>query len=478
MNRGKYKIQPDDFYQLNAAVNGVNSWRSFAPNFYAEKEPRKGEKILLNLDYISYRNAYPMDAKSSFLDQNGNQAGSNDTLFSPVSKGLSNTQIGIWATKLDYRKQVGAITVETGLKGVQTRTDSKSAIQSFVNNEYVSRPSAVSRIVMKERIGAAYFSAAIKVDSSTSIVAGLRYEYSSTRMDNPLDGKNIANRQLGIWFPSFLMSKKLGSNAEFLVSYSKRISRPSYSDLASYVTYNGPGSVNTGNPLLKPTITNNVKLSYNYLRYSFSALLSRDDRPIARNQMVYTTDKLQMAVSPQNMIFQNNFTFQLSLPFTISSWWEMNYDVNSGWRSFKLDYTPQPVSKTYFAYNLVTSQIFKLPARFSIEISGYYNSAFYNGSRKVDGYGTVNAGIKKELKNNHGSFQLAVSDPFRTNVISSYFGSLTQEVFDLRSHVNFHPESSKYFLFKLSYSRPIGKTAPEKAGRSDNASQLEKDRLK
>ncbi len=50
---------------------------------------------------------------------------------------------------------------------------------------------------------------------------------------------------------------------------------PSYNDLSSFVSYNDPMSVFTGNPLLQPSITNNLKFDYVYKRYSFSLLLSR-----------------------------------------------------------------------------------------------------------------------------------------------------------------------------------------------------------
>lgn len=457
VNHGLYLIQPDSVYQLNAIVSGVNHWRNVTSSMYAEQQLRPGEKILLNLDHIDYKNDYPIGVQSSFLDRNGNKAGNNDTLFSPRLKGLSNTLIRVWSVKADYIRQCNSgITLAAGLKGTETRTNSTSAIEGLVNGAYVSRPSAMNNILMKEGIGAAYISLKAKLDSSTELVAGLRYEYSGTLMTNPVNGQNIADRKLSLLFPSILFSKKTGNDAEWLLSYSKRISRPSYADLASYVTYNGPNSVNTGNPMLKPTITNNLKLGYHYKSYSFATLLSRDDNPIARNQIVYTVDKKQLAVSPQNLVYQNNLTFQANLQFSVKTWWEMNYDLIGGWHRFRLDYTPQPAEKTYFTYNLHTVQTFKLPEQFSLEFSGYYNSSFYNGSRKVDGYGVLNAGIKKELKNNGGSFQLVVSDPFRTNVISSYFGSLTQEAFDLKTQVSFHTETSKYLLIRLSYSRTFG----------------------
>jgi iron complex outermembrane receptor protein len=463
VNKGIYLIPTNRIYSLNASVNGVNHWRNVSSNLYAEKQLGKGERLLFNMDHINYQNDYPIEVQNSFLDQNGNQAGNNDTLFAPRSKGLSNTAIRIWSNKLDYTKEFSSkLTLDAGLKGTQTRTNSLSGIQNLVNGAYVSRPSAVNNILMKEDIGSAYGSLTAQLGSTTKLVAGLRYEYSATRTDDPLAGNNIADRHFGIWFPSILLSKKMNNDAEWLLSYSKRISRPSYSDLASYVTYNGPASVNTGNPLLKPTITNNLKLGYNYDGYSFAVLLSRDVNPIAPNQIVYTAGRTQMAVSPQNMRYQNNLAFQTNIPLALTAWWDMNYNLNAGWHRFELDYTPQLAAKTYFSYNLNVTQVFKLPAKFSIEVSGYYNSAFYNGSRKVDGYGVLNAGIRKVLKNNGGTLQLSVSDPLRTNVISSYFGTLTQEAFDLRSHVDFHTESSKYTVIKVSYFRSFGTSTGKK----------------
>ncbi|MFT4204306.1 MAG: TonB-dependent receptor [Chitinophagaceae bacterium] len=476
VNHGYYLILPDSVYQLNATINGQNYWRNLTTSIYAGQQLGSSAKLLFNLDHIDYKNDYPIEAQSAFLDRNGNQAGNNDTLFSPRLKGLSNTLIRVWAPKVDYTKQFNSgFTLDAGLKGTSTNTNSTSEILSQVNNVYVSRPASVNQMQMKEKIGTAYISMKAKLDSTTELVAGLRYEYSDTRITGQSTVQENRVRRLGELFPSLQLTKSTSENTAWLLSYSKRISRPTYADLASYVTYNGPNSVNTGNPLLKPTITNNLKLGYNYKNYAFSVLASRDNNPIAGSQIVYTADKLQMAVSPQNMVYQNNLTFQANLPFAIGNWWEMNYDLIGGWHQFKLDYTPVAAQKTYFGYNLHTSQLFKLPSNFSVELSGYYNSGSYSGSRKVDGYGVISAGVKKELKNNGGSFQLSVTDPFRTNIFSSYFGSLTQEAFDLKSHVDFHTESSKYLIFKVSYTKSFG--SGSFTGRQNKENSEENERI-
>jgi len=456
-NHAVYRVGADSVYQLNATISGVNQWRNASAGLYLGQQLRPGEKLNFDLNYINYQNNYPTRVQSSFLDKNGKQAGSNDTLFSPRQQGLSHTLIQVGTAKADYTKQLGAeVKFDAGIKGTYTRTSGVSSIESLVNGTFVTSPSAINHILMHEGIIAAYTNVNVKPDSVTELTAGLRYEYSGTRMTDPLTEQIIADRRLNELFPNVLFTRKLSSNAEWFLSYSQRISRPSYSDLTSYVTYNGPNSINTGNPLLKPTISYNLEPGYHYQSYSFSMLFSKDVDPIARNQFVYSTDRTQADVSPQNLNYQNYLTFQAGLPLNIGNWLTMNYDLLGGWRKFSEDYTANPVQHTYFAYSLSGSQIYRISGGLSLELSGYYNSLAYNGTRKQDGYGVLNAGIKKVLKNNGGSFQVSTSDVLRTGSVSSYFGTLTQEAFDLKSHVIYYPESSKYTLFKVAYSRSFG----------------------
>lgn len=476
INHGIYHIEPDSLYEINAVADNVNHWSSAITNVYLERALHSGEKVNLDLDYLHYNNNYPTKGQNSFFSRNGQQAGNNDTLFSPVSRGLSKTKINVGVVKMDYTRVISAAwKLDMGVKETLTRTKGSSSIENLVEGEFVTRPASVNDLTMNESISAAYASIDGAIDSSTQITAGVRYEYSRTQIDNSETGSNITDRKLSKWFPTFMFSKKINDRAGFDLSYTKRISRPSYSDLASFVTPNGPMSVNTGNPLLKPTITNNIKIGFHHSGYSFSILLSRDDHPIARYQTVSTKDGKQMAVSPQNLSYQNNLNFQFAVPIRVSTWWEMNYGFVGGWRKFKLDYTQVPAEETYFAYTLQASEVFRLPRSFAVEVSGYFNSDSYNGSRKVDPYGIVNFGIKKEFSKG-GVIQLALSDVFRSGAISSYFGTLTREAFDLQTHVVYHPESGLYQTIKLTYTKSFG--SQKSVGRKGNrGTQAEQERI-
>ncbi len=283
-------------------------------------------------------------------------------------------------------------------------------------------------------------------------------------MDNSKSGDNIANRKLGALFPSVFFSKQVNDNSELQLSYTKRISRPTYNDLASYVGYSDPTAVYTGNPFLKPTITHNVKLGYNYKSYFFSLLFSRDIDAITRYQLSESPARDMLLISPQNLEWQNNITFQTNLPWKVNDWWTMNYGFVGWFREYKVTFSKQPFEKSWWGYSFNFSQLFKLPGSFSAEFSGVCHSTSYDGTKRVKGFGVLNAGIKKELKNNGGSFQFSVSDILSSEHYFINYGTITEEAFSIKSYVRFYPESARSPILKLTYSRSFGNNKTKAQG--------------
>lgn len=473
-----YNILPDSVLTFNGRISGNNHWKNFMSSVYFEKDIRAGEKLNLNIDYLHVRNNNPSLVNSSFLNEDGMQAGKNDSLFASRQKGSANTFIRVGVLKTDYSKQIAKkIRMEMGGKQTYSEGKSLSGIESLIDGKWVNRSETSNQINMHESISAAYLTFNSLLDPSVNLNIGARFEYSHTHMDDPKTNENTIDRKLGKLFPNISFSKKFNENNELQLSYSKRISRPSYTDLASYVSYSDPTAVYTGNPALKPAITDNVKVGYNFRSYSFSILYSHDTHPIARYQITQRPEGNLLYISPQNVDFQNSLTFQTSLPFKINDWWTMNYGFVGGLRNFKVSYTLVPVEKTYFGYSVNFSQTFKLPKSFSAELSGWYNATSYNGSIKTGGFGMINAGFKKTLNGNGGSFQFSISDILRTMQINNYYGTLTTEAFSIKNHVAFNTESRFSPIFKLTYHKSFG--GGGKSQRSvSTGSKDEADRLK
>jgi len=478
-NYGNYTIiASDSLLVMQATIDGKANWGNLVTNLYLDKPLREGEKLNLDLDYLHYSNESPTEINIAFLDREGREAQPSGNIFSNRQRGVSRSPIQVGVFKTDYTRQwKNGVRFEAGLKGTLTASSSLSRIETYTDGVWTGSARYTNDTDMREVIAAAYSSVEAQVTPAMRLVAGLRYEYSRTRANADKEENNI-DRKLGKLFPSLFLTRRLSDRAELQLSYTKRITRPSYNDLASYLFYNDPMSVSTGNPSLRPTISNNLKIGYTYNGYAFSLQASRDDHPIVLYQQKESPARDLMYLQPQNMAYQNNLTFQASLPFTINNWWSMSYSVVGGLRQFKLDHTLEKLRKTYFAYTLNGSQTFMLPGNFSVEVSGWYNSAQYEGSKKVRGFGMLNAGVKKDLNHHWGSLQLAVTDLLKSMRVNGFFGTLTEEAFSLQAEYTYKAESASYRIVKLTYTKTFGNTKMKSRDSRGAVSTDERERIR
>jgi iron complex outermembrane receptor protein len=471
-------VAADSLMIMHARTDGKNRWNNVVTNIYLEKHISEDEKINLDLDYIRYDSESPTEGTTTFFDRAGNEVLPSGSIFSLRQRGTASSPIKVGVIKLDYSKSLNKnVKLEAGIKGTLTTGSGTSSIEHQVNGEWIGGSRTSNEIEVEEEIGAAYASFNVQVNPAIRLIAGTRYEYSHQRMDADKD-ENQIDRKLGKWFPAILVSKKLNDEMDIQLSYTKRIGRPSYNDLASYLLYADPMSVFTGNPSLRATVTNNLKVGYTYSGYSFSILASRDDYPIVRYQLTENAERNLMHVAPQNMVYQNNLTFQTNLPFKVTGWWSMSYGFAGGIRQFKLSHTNEKVEKTYFASSVNGSLAFEMPGNFSLEISGWYNSSQFDGSKKLEAFGMFNAGIKKEFKNDRGSIQLTVTDLLKSIRYTNSYGYLTEEAFSVNSHVVYSPESAHDRIVKLTYTRPFGSKRIKEPKPRDGVSGEERSRIR
>ena len=89
---------------------------------------------------------------------------------------------------------------------------------------------------------------------------GLRYEH--VRSDYLSDGRPLdgLNRSYNQWFPNVSFGTQV-KGVDLQLAYTAKTQRPTYRQLSSNVYYANRLSLQTGNPLLKPTVTHDVSLT-------------------------------------------------------------------------------------------------------------------------------------------------------------------------------------------------------------------------
>ncbi|WP_028295626.1 outer membrane beta-barrel protein [Olivibacter sitiensis] len=121
-------------------------------------------------------------------------------------------------------------------------------------------------------------------------------------------------------------------------------------------------------------------------------------------------------------------------------------------------------------YSINGSHLFKMTDNLSLELSGFYNSSTYNGTVKTGRFGSLNAGIKKELKK-QAILQLSVYDMLSTIKYRNDYGILTPEAFNGKSTSIFYPESRKFPIIRLTYSMSFGGNAKVRQKRESEESE-------
>ncbi|MDO3626423.1 TonB-dependent receptor [Mucilaginibacter sp. BT774] len=475
-NYGYYQSS-DATLTYNSFFNNSSHLGNGIANLYLDKTLAGKQTIRADLDYLYYHTRSLYNSQSTFTDNQGNPAGNADSLFSPMQRDFGNTVIKVLIGKLDYSKQLNKkIKLEAGAKATYSRTTARSGIEDFENGIWVPNTvGSANNFITYETIDAGYLTFNIQLDSVTSLVAGARYEYSHNYTDRSADTNYRVDRKLGRLFPSVFFTRKINNNSSWNLSYTERITRPSYNDLTSYVSYNDPVSVFTGNPLLKPAITRNLKLGYNYHDYLFSLLFSRDDDPILGTQVTTGPVKGVVYLRPENADWRNSITLQATIPVKISDWWDMNYTLTGGLRQYKISFTPQHFEKTFLAGSFNFSENFKFQHGLSAELSGYHYSPTYDANWRAYGNAVVNLGVKKQLGN--GSLKLSVTDVFRSGSYKSDLGMLTTDAFNSKVHVIYYGESRITPIIKLTYYRPFGSTGNKNQQKRDSGAGEERSRL-
>ncbi|MEL6863716.1 MAG: outer membrane beta-barrel protein [Bacteroidota bacterium] len=473
-NDTEYWILPDSFLFSDIQITSDDQWTNALANGYWEQRFKNEGSLKLNADYLYFQNENPNQASSVYHNRLGEVIYPEGEIYANENRGVSETKVHIGVLAMDYERALSPrLKLESGWKVTYAQTDNIGQIERWDQDEWVIDDRSMNTGGLEERIAAGYVSMDSQLDSTWSLTAGLRYAFWDQQFSNEEN-----NRRLGHLFPSLFLSKKLSANRQIRLSYTKRITRPDYNDLASFLTYNGPISVFTGNPQLQPNISHALRLSYQYQGYQLSFQFQHDNGPIARYQIIENEQGNQVLISPQNVDAQRSYQLQFDAPLHVQNWWTANIGATGAWRQFELSYTQTPVQHDYLTFSLYGSQTFQLPKEFSLELSGWYTGAHYDGSRLNDGFGMLNAGLRKSLKNNWGTLQLSITDLFRSMKITSHIGTLTREAFDAKADVLFHAESAVSRIFRLSYSRSFGNKKVQSRKRNGENAAEERSRIR
>ncbi len=381
----------------------TNHWKNEMGNVNLQSKLNESSTISFNADYLHYNNFNPTDYDNDYYD------GEDNFLRSNITRSAKITDIKILPLQLDYTFAVKKSQWETGVKFARSSFTNDVFVDDYLQGSWQTDDEFTGVYYLKENIGAAYLSGTLSANEKNQFKAGLRYEYTTTRLDRDKQ-KNIVNRKYGDLFPSVFWSHSLNENDKINISYSRRISRPTFNNLAPFLIFFDPNTFISGNSNLKPAITDAVKFDYVHKRHSLSLSYSYEKNSIGDFQVEVKPAENRILMIAQNLDYTRTVNLTVNLSFTIAPFWNSFITMGGNYISAKADFTGRVQHADLFSFSVAGAETFTLPAKWSIELSGFYNSAGFWGITRMRSMNKVSVAIQKKFKNS--SLQFLADDLF------------------------------------------------------------------
>lgn len=285
-NGGQISYEVDSLNLLTAEVRYFHNHVVTDNNQYTQLFSSLG---VLNqqydLDNTGANNSYGIDANInyqlgfkrskdqlltfSYLFSNPTFQQSNNGLYSneinfPQPNFMQHNNSGARANtvQLDYVHPFSKLfQTEAGVKGIFRNNFSNfnSALQNQSDGPYINDPAQTNDFDYQQNVYSAYNSYQLKY-ANWAVKAGLRLERTTVNADFA-SANTLLNTGYNNLIPSVAL-QHIFKQQSINFGFTQRIQRPSISQLNPFVDESNPKFINTGNPNLKPQLSNTFELNY------------------------------------------------------------------------------------------------------------------------------------------------------------------------------------------------------------------------
>lgn len=406
-------------YIFDNGKNGMdifNTTRNISPNlteknfltntFHREKSPTHTFSTYydLKLDSLGKKLSFA----GNFYRNNNDTKVNFSTLTLPENtlqdvKTLSKIIPQIFSVQGDLELPFKFGTIETGVKFNQFRNSADLKYLNWKNNEYVIDNDKSSSFNYREKNYAVYGSFAKSFGLHWETKAGLRYE-------NTVVTSSVNNFSYRQWFPSAYISYKEDKNV-FSLSYSRRINRPSMSNLNPFRWYENPYSYSSGNPLLKPAYINNYEFGYTY-NNKFSSSVYYLRLTNAFGQIGYL-DGISQNGDYQNYYNNNFYGVNVSYTDTFFKFWETTISANASYQNSEVFNISAETSKgTSVSYSINNTFILNKTKTVALFLNYDQSLPYKNVNSYYHNFSNLNSGIKVSLMEKQLQINATVTNIF------------------------------------------------------------------
>lgn len=327
------------------------------------------------------------------------------------------TSILLYTANVDHERKLGNGKLGAGIKFSYVTTDNTYDFFELINGIEVLDASRSNHFVYEENINAAYINYAFAIDK-VNITLGLRAEQTNntgtlTSLQETED--DTVSRSYLDLFPSGGIAFNINQKNALRLNYSRRIQRPDYQDLNPFEFKINELSYQKGNPFLQPQYTQSVQLTHTY-NYSLSTTLRYSYTSDFFSSLSDTASDGAGYIQTLNIGNQQVIGLNVSYPLSITKWWSTYTNTgvytlhNAGVIS-----EGRTIALTQTSFNLYHQSTFSISDKFSLELSGWYNSpSVWGAVFQTKANWSLDLGAQYKVLKDRGNIKFVFTDVFHT----------------------------------------------------------------
>ncbi|MBQ8673711.1 MAG: TonB-dependent receptor [Bacteroides sp.] len=408
-----------------------------------------------------------LDFQTDYLRQSTEALNYNQYLYSEGSNqfnnNLSDEEHTLYTARMDYTQRLkkGNGVLKMGIKYSNISDEQDMDYAYFVNNQKDSERSYLDLYKYSEEVYAAYAQYSFKA-GRFDFNTGLRLEHA---LLSPQSSSNPERNQESThtdWAPelgiSYALNKEKGHN--IALQYNRSISRPFFSFLNPRIIRHNEYYYWSGNPLLRPTVTDRYSLRatfFNGYTLAFNRSYTNDgiiDLPQSIDGVIYST--------PQTGMESTHYSVYAGIPLKLRQWGRLNFSVTYDYA--EQAYQNDQKSSDQWRFNL--SGLFQLPKDINLNMNLSHSTPMKSL------YGETRSNMMASLRVSKLFLKRSLNVSLMFNDLFNSSGSMVQEYY-YNDHSRLFKSTKHGFFVNLNvrYTLRWGQKSAVRRGGSGNTEE-------
>ncbi len=331
INNGNYNSEGKRLYLLNTPQNIIsynlangskNSYNGMDISLNYQLGFKKNKDRLLTFSY-QYNNSKGNHSDRLEVSNRVNYA-------EPDYQQTNNTNANEQTIQADYVHPLGKLNIEAGLKGILRNNNSNFQYKAFNANtgQFEDNTDRTNKFNNNQNVIGMYNSYQYNL-TDWGFKAGLRVEHTHINADFISSDSKVNTNYFNL-IPSVSVQRKFENMSSLNLGFTQRIERPGIYQLNPFVNRSNPNFESSGNPDIKPVLSNNIELAYSIfkkgsvtvgLNYSFA-------NNTIQQVSVFDASKNITCSSYLNIGKDRSFGSNFNINYPITSKWNFNISGN------------------------------------------------------------------------------------------------------------------------------------------------------